>query len=289
MAPEALSLGEGPNLPPGVRPKLLIEVEVPRRALLEPEAVLLGRVAEEVGGLLEHILAAIGFVYIPGGDVRLVPNVGRRLNHGLSGDLPFKRLHIGAGASRGVRFILTPLQHGLHVQLGGLLDDRGGVTNSNARQREIGIIRERLISDRSRAVGAWGRSICVANHHSLRGEILGDGYAAALGALVSRNGLQGLPLLTSDLTRIGASTALQFQVLADGVIEQSHCADKPYCARAFSSMTTLGSLAYRHSTRVYGAIAQLGERLDRTQEVGGSSPPSSISKDPCTSAGSRGS
>ena len=29
-----------------------------------------------------------------------------------------------------------------------------------------------------------------------------------------------------------------------------------------------------------GAIAQLGERLDRTQEVGGSSPPSSISKGP---------
>src|SRR6266496_2061007 len=31
-----------------------------------------------------------------------------------------------------------------------------------------------------------------------------------------------------------------------------------------------------------GAIAQLGERLDRTQEVGGSSPPSSISERPCT-------
>ena len=29
-----------------------------------------------------------------------------------------------------------------------------------------------------------------------------------------------------------------------------------------------------------GAIAQLGERLDRTQEVGGSSPPSSIGKRP---------
>src|SRR5204863_5568434 len=29
-----------------------------------------------------------------------------------------------------------------------------------------------------------------------------------------------------------------------------------------------------------GAIAQLGERLDRTQEVGGSSPPSSIAKPP---------
>ena len=31
---------------------------------------------------------------------------------------------------------------------------------------------------------------------------------------------------------------------------------------------------------VPGAIAQLGERLDRTQEVGGSSPPSSIARSP---------
>ncbi len=31
----------------------------------------------------------------------------------------------------------------------------------------------------------------------------------------------------------------------------------------------------------HGAIAQLGERLDRTQEVGGSSPPSSMSRKPC--------
>src|SRR6266550_2606034 len=31
-----------------------------------------------------------------------------------------------------------------------------------------------------------------------------------------------------------------------------------------------------------GAIAQLGERLDRTQEVGGSSPPSSIFEKSCT-------
>jgi hypothetical protein len=30
-----------------------------------------------------------------------------------------------------------------------------------------------------------------------------------------------------------------------------------------------------------GAIAQLGERLDRTQEVAGSSPASSIARTPC--------
>src|SRR3954454_764885 len=36
----------------------------------------------------------------------------------------------------------------------------------------------------------------------------------------------------------------------------------------------------------HGAIAQLGERLDRTQEVGGSSPPSSIPQDPRSGVGS---
>src|SRR3954452_8009088 len=35
-----------------------------------------------------------------------------------------------------------------------------------------------------------------------------------------------------------------------------------------------------HYGPVLGAIAQLGERLDRTQEVGGSSPPSSILERP---------
>ena len=41
--------------------RLLVEVEVARRALLEPEPLLLGRVAQELGRLLEHVLGvAIG-------------------------------------------------------------------------------------------------------------------------------------------------------------------------------------------------------------------------------------
>jgi hypothetical protein len=35
---------------------LLVEVEVARRPLLEPEALLLGCIAQEVGSLLEHVL-----------------------------------------------------------------------------------------------------------------------------------------------------------------------------------------------------------------------------------------
>src|SRR5947209_6419277 len=41
--------------------------------------------------------------------------------------------------------------------------------------------------------------------------------------------------------------------------------------KQFSGLNSLPS----HGPPPHGAIAQLGERLDRTQEVGGSSPPSS--------------
>jgi hypothetical protein len=116
-------------------------------------------------------------------------------------------------------------------------------------------------------------------------------------------------------------------VLADGVIEQSHYAPKPYLAdplcfleildwgrkrelksreedAARTSKRSMGlwrgsartgsvspALPRRllplhlpdHTLATRGAIAQLGERLDRTQEVGGSSPPSSIHKVPAKS------
>jgi hypothetical protein len=45
-----------------------------------------------------------------------------------------------------------------------------------------------------------------------------------------------------------------------------------------SSAPTKLDCGLRRSAWPHGAIAQLGERLDRTQEVGGSSPPSSITK-----------
>ncbi|MEA2168274.1 MAG: hypothetical protein QOF76_1574, partial [Solirubrobacteraceae bacterium] len=46
----------------------------------------------------------------------------------------------------------------------------------------------------------------------------------------------------------------------------------------------LGSDRWLHWLAL-GAIAQLGERLDRTQEVGGSSPPSSIRREAERSSG----
>src|SRR4029077_4126920 len=95
--------------------------------------------------------------------------------------------------------------------------------------------------------------------------------------VVAQNGVQGLPLLAGDLTWICAATTLEFQVLADGVIEQSHCEEQTILgSRALVRPTTLTGLASGCRKRAYGAIAQLGERLDHTEEVAGSSPASSI-------------
>src|SRR5437868_13131961 len=51
------------------RPGLLPEVEVARRLLLEPEAVVLRRVLEELRGLLEHVLV---FALALGADGRVL-------------------------------------------------------------------------------------------------------------------------------------------------------------------------------------------------------------------------
>src|SRR5205085_3122560 len=42
----------------GRRTRLLVEVEVAGRALLEPQAVVVGRLLEELGRLLEQVLAS---------------------------------------------------------------------------------------------------------------------------------------------------------------------------------------------------------------------------------------
>ena len=88
---------------------------------------------------------------------------------------------------------------------------------------------------------------------------------------------------------IGAAPALELQVLADGVVEQSHDASNHTAqpgagARPRARPSARRRLHLRDPRRRAGgrrgAIAQLGERLDRTQEVGGSSPPSSIARNP---------
>ena len=67
-------------------------------------------------------------------------------------------------------------------------------------------------------------------------------------------------------------------MIADGVIEQSHAPANHTGARSSRGLRSAARLssACAPNVRACGAIAQLGERLDRTQEVAGSSPASSI-------------
>jgi hypothetical protein len=97
--------------------------------------------------------------------------------------------------------------------------------------------------------------------------------------LVREDRRQRLVLLACHLARIRPTAALQLQVFAYGLVEQSHAAPKPYCAARSALRHALHHYTCQdihipcHTRR--GAIAQLGERLDRTQEVAGSSPASS--------------
>ena len=78
---------------------------------------------------------------------------------------------------------------------------------------------------------------------------------------------EGLDLLLANLLVRGTLPALQLQVLTDGIVENAHLVE------AYRGAAIL-RLARRAPVQ-RGAIAQLGERLDRTQEVVGSSPTSS--------------
>src|ERR1700683_647390 len=88
--------------------------------------------------------------------------------------------------------------------------------------------------------------------------------------------LERLALHASDLAWLGSSAALELKVFADGVVQQSHAPPHHTAPAPDPFETTLAGPEQRPSIGARGAIAQLGERLDRTQEVGGSSPPSSI-------------
>ena len=67
MAPRPSSVGERAVLSAPIGPELLVEVEVARRALLEPQTVLLRGFAQEVGRLFEDVLGCGLWVWRPAG------------------------------------------------------------------------------------------------------------------------------------------------------------------------------------------------------------------------------
>ena len=110
----------------------------------------------------------------------------------------------------------------------------------------------------------------------------------------SRNRSEDLLLELVELRACRAMLALQLEMLADGVVEDSHEPEglqmPAYAGRRERGLASpLASVPLRprgptgsqvssglRSDTALGAIAQLEERLDRTQEVAGSSPASSI-------------
>jgi hypothetical protein len=109
--------------------------------------------------------------------------------------------------------------HRAHVQLRGLLHEVRRELPARVGMLGKGYLRivhgdsDVLRLDRAGSIDWW------------RGVLRSVGTLSRVEA-----GVERLPLLASDLDRIRAPQALQLQMLADGVVEQSHCADKRYWA-----------------------------------------------------------
>jgi hypothetical protein len=109
--------------------------------------------------------------------------------------------------------------HRVHVELSSLL----GRVRKLARDRSLRYLASMIV-----AGGLLGRGCETCRIPAV---------LANAGVILDRSGrglagwkLERLALLTRDLCRICAPKALELQVFADGVFEQSHCAAKPYCA-----------------------------------------------------------
>src|SRR5262245_48862017 len=89
----------------------------------------------------------------------------------------------------------------------------------------------------------------------------GGRLASLRGQLGIGRRVQCLMLLAGDLAGIGPPKTLELEMIAYGVIEQSHCAPKPYLDGTISICNYTFWLSARSLMRGRGAIAQLGERL----------------------------
>ena len=112
---------------------------------------------------------------------------------------------------------------------------------------------------------------------------------------ISANRSKRLALEPLDLSGVGATCSLEIQMLADRVVQQTHalkpielhviCSNRATVELGAESAWLRSALAYRQrdcgvaklhgylaAMPPRGAIAQMGERLDRTQEVAGSIP-----------------
>lgn len=114
------------------------------------------------------------------------------------------------------RLPVVILENRLHVDLSRLLSNARKLAAVQRLARSLGW---RWIAWRAIA-GVRGSVLAV---------VIGD--VGRRRWLLACRRLQSLALLTRHLSGICPPKALELQVFADGVFEQSHCAGKPYCAR----------------------------------------------------------
>src|SRR3954453_18463651 len=181
---------------------LLVEVEVARGALLEPQAVVLRRLLEEVGGLLQHVFAAF--------PVRILVGLARSRQGELRRRLVRRRL----------RSVAAVVEHGLAPIV---------------QDRLVALVRPGVLV---RLVGEAGgdragplRGVLVRGQGVVRPRVVREpGLLRLAGEAPCPRWAERFVLLASDLDRVGTPAALEVEMLADGVVEQSHRPSTAYSA-----------------------------------------------------------
>ena len=173
---------------------LLVEVEVPRGLLLEPEPVVLGRLLEEVGRLLEHVLAPP--------PPRMTPALAAPPRAWALGTWVGSSALATAGASSdSSRGDLV----GLGIELGASGVGLGASSGAGS----------------STAAASSGASLRRRPPSATLG--LGSSPSSAGAAGASRRaGPEGLRLLLANLVLARPVLALELEVLVDGVVEHTH-------------------------------------------------------------------
>src|SRR4051794_22798689 len=171
-----------------------VEIEVARRLLLEPEAVVLRRLLEEVRRLLERVL------------------LGLRLGLGLVVEAPLVGLG-GRGPDRPDGLVGLGVERAAGGRWRRRLDLLGGEGGVDVVEPG-GILGSELV------LGREGVEILVRH----RSAIFGDGWGVPA---VAADGPEGLGLLAGDFGGIGTSSPLELEVFANGVVEQAHARSLP--------------------------------------------------------------
>jgi hypothetical protein len=283
-----------------VSPRSAVEVEIAWRALLEPQSIVIGRLLEELGRLLQNVLVLLtgeqpfdvvfGGVVGGDGEVGGVREPGRRR--------VILGIHWLIGIGRFVRFG-ERLAAG-DVRLPGATHN-DGLAVLVKRRGVVDLVHEIRCDPLIRFVVRGSHREYITIHNGVLG-------ARRRGRIaISTNGAECLSFGALDLRRVGASSPPEIEMLTDRFVEKTHETEgysPPAAPAALASSRaaspnagrrgairvggprrrTAGPFFALHFPRTcaapgrHGAIAQLGERLDRTQEVASSSLASSIAQ-----------